>query len=45
MNELSIIHVLRERERERERDGILFFYTLQCVNKVMGGGGGVEMKV
>ena len=32
-------------ERERERDGILFFYTLQCVNKVMGGGGGVEMKV
>ena len=43
MNELSIIHVLRE--RERERDGILFFYTLQCVNKVMGGGGGVEMKV
>ena len=45
MNELSKFPLFMFWERERERDGILFFYTLQCVNKVMGGGGGVEMKV
>ena len=45
MNFPSFHYSCFERERERERDGILFFYTLQCVNKVMGGGGGVEMKV